>query len=119
MVVRLARGGEAGVTERELALAVIQQAMNDACELRVIDRRTPEREPVEGARGAVVGASGAGSHSLQAWNFLTEHAGEWAQSRALWADAAGVLPAAVRDEALRRGPNRTVRFLLARKRAAA
>jgi hypothetical protein len=100
------------MTERELALAVIQQAMNDACEVRVFERRTAQPDPEAGARGA-------GSPSLDAWAFLTESVGEWAQSRHDWADAAGVSPATVRDEALRRGPNRTVRFLLARKRVAA
>jgi hypothetical protein len=104
------------VSERHLALAVIRQAMDDACEVRVVDRRgapfpAAEPDPVEGARGA-------GSPSLDAWAFLTDMTGEWAQSRHDWADAAGVLPAAVRAEAIRRGPNRTVRMLLARRRAA-
>jgi hypothetical protein len=76
----LFRGDGVVDCERALALAVLEQAMQDCrdpqyhCEL---------------------------SQFHESWCFLTDHAGRWAQSRELWCDIAGVEPDFYRLRALR------------------
>ncbi|MCK8786753.1 hypothetical protein M0638_20485 [Roseomonas sp. NAR14] len=69
--------------ERELALAVIRQAISDATTKRVVGA----------ARRGGSAASVTAAERQEARAFLTDRTGPWAIARRLWCDAAGVTPA--------------------------
>lgn len=79
-----------GEPENEMALAVLRQALQDAC--------TPfSKAKVEGT------TTNAASYEVaQACRFWADTEGEWAESRIAWCDAAGLDPDATRDAALRK-----------------
>jgi DNA-binding NarL/FixJ family response regulator len=84
--------------EADMVAAMFHRAMLDACGAGVASERG---EAAKSLRTSF-------SQAYEAWRFLTDSAGPWAESRAWWAGLVGVDPAIVRDAAIAAGPNRQV-----------
>lgn len=83
----------------ELAAAVVAQAFADACPG---ERSLHGKRGLISTRGVKIGGSMA---RAEAWWFLTDTTGIWAEARVLWCSITGVEPEVIRAEAIRRGPN--------------
>jgi DNA-binding NarL/FixJ family response regulator len=87
--------------EGDMIAAMFAQSFEDGC-APLTDSLHEYRN---GAKRARAGRKATMQEALHEWRFLTALAGEWADSRKLWAGLAGMDEHIIREEALRRGPS--------------